>query len=280
VIVFLLIILLWLLLGAFGVSAGVSKEAVCSKCSYPTMGHQSERCPECGSELAGAGTRPAGRGKWEWVPTRGVSLVYVSLLALGGTIGIIVGLYSACPRTYRDTLSFVASHDEGATWSLELISSGSAVKDATDYAFNRAPSCARGHVRVWLHTSDGRSGSLEIIDTRHHARYRTAEGSVSTLDALSVQDVRSWAGQIKDSAAREQVIRDAHAIAGLIFAACTGTYDVRAPVGIKITGQEHHQYAYPVLYRSLPIMIVWLAAAAGGIGFTYRKGLPPIVLWA
>jgi hypothetical protein len=279
-VIVLLVIFLLLILGAFGLATGVTKEPVCAQCGYPTAGLTGDQCPECGSSLEGAGTRPPGRGRWEWVPSRGLSVLCVTLLFLELSIAVVACLIEVCPRTYRDHLSFTATHTGNPNWSIQVSGTGISQIRVRDLSAQRWPSMARANVHVRLRTPAGETLELEIVDTRRHAKYRTSDGQVATPEGISVQDIRDWAGQIKDARTRESVIEESPSLFMFAVAACSGSTVIPPLIGFESADESGNQVWYPALPISLPVLLVWLGTAITVTTYVKRKRLRPIVLWA
>jgi hypothetical protein len=204
----------------------------------------------------------------------------VTLLFVELSIPVIACLIGVCLRTYRDHLSFAATHSANPQWSIQVAGTGVSQIRVQDLSSQRWPSMARADVHVRLLTPAGEKLDLEIVDTRRHAHYRTSDGEVATPEGLSFQDIQDWAGQIKDARTRESVIEESPALHTFAVAACCGTYVVPPLPGFETGDESHNQSWYPALPISLPILSTWLGGAILAITYVKRKGLKPIVLWA
>jgi hypothetical protein len=174
-----------LLLGACGITYGRETEACCARCRYPVAGLVNNVCPECGSGLAGAGTRKAG-ARVLLRPPLWVAITCRTLLVAIPAFIFLWMEWEASPR--RVSVATVKATSAAGNFKTFNVQGRGVVYDDN---FTFTPSPRKKTTAVIA--GPVRTVRLYALDAAVRVRYDAGEGQqVRTADAMSVEDVLAW----------------------------------------------------------------------------------------
>ncbi len=275
---------LWLaiiaiLLVMFGIAGGRTRRPECAGCRYPLQGLTTTRCPECGGDLEGKGTRPTGSLTWTLKPPDFVR-VLCTLLLLGpfAIIGLSV-LWTKLPALRVSDAAAVASYVKGAqSWRIEISARGSITAFRTDPAFNERWIDRSRLVARLLIDGRGEVGRIELRDTRRRADLTAGGLIVSTPDGIAPEDIGTWlkaCGIDEASAADEAITRQIHT---LIATAASNAPSEPSGTGPLQVLPLVTNYQRPVLWLLIPALVIGAVVLIFLVLALLRLSAHPIVV--
>jgi hypothetical protein len=188
----LFMFLMLLLIGSFGIADGYSSRELCSACRYPVEGLSASICPECGGNLEGKGTRPAGSPTWEWRPSRLLAVVCMMTLSLPILLPIMSSIANDGPFTHKRSMHATLTPKSAQYAQVQLTISGTGTfRTEPD---NRASSnrhVTRPRTKALI---DGTwsSARFQLIDEQMRATFTDGDQKVTTTDSFSGADIERW----------------------------------------------------------------------------------------